>query len=260
MSSCSSRAHRQLARPPRALPTGSPQPSQQACVKSLGAYCHIEAAHRRPDAAYADRALPARVHERDDKISYSLVSTKTDTTCANAVIGAALINALQEPASARRWCAAATSPATTRSWARSASSTCPTTNQAHYAGKVVGQNDFIAPLTSKTGSRQQARQRHRRGRGGVQGPLPDPDLVRVRQRHQPDDQGPGRQLEQFGNDLVAGPANIALSQRMVNGRPPLPPARVVVSKRRTGWIAMLDPSRGLGSSCSLGASARGRAG
>ena len=32
-----------------------------------------------------------------------------------------------------------------------------TTNEAHYAGKDVGQNDFIAPLTSKTGSREQAR-------------------------------------------------------------------------------------------------------
>jgi hypothetical protein len=28
------------------------------------------------------------------------------------------------------------------------------------------------------------------------------------------------QLQQFGNDLIAGTANISLSQRMVNGAPP----------------------------------------
>ena len=108
--------------------------------------------------------------------------------------------------------------ATARSWAPSASINLSTTNEAHHAGKVVGKNDFIAPLSTTKGVASKLGKGTGDRRGGVQGPLPDPDLVRVRRRDAPANDDAGQtSSKQFSNDLVAGTANINLSQRMVTG-------------------------------------------
>ena len=95
-----------------------------------------------------------------------------------------------------------------------------TTNEAHYAGKVVGQNDFIAPLSTTKGVASKLG----KGTGIVEAEYKGHYLIltwaefvngtRPRQQRRTD------QLEQFGADLVAGTANISLSQRMVNGATP----------------------------------------
>src|SRR5690349_16140510 len=79
----------------RALPSSGAQPSQQACVKELGTYCHIETATDDPTLLTTAELFPPAFTNEKDKTSYSLVSTKLDKTCGNAVIGSTLIKALK---------------------------------------------------------------------------------------------------------------------------------------------------------------------
>ncbi len=95
-----------------------------------------------------------------------------------------------------------------------------TTNEAHYAGKVVGQNDFIAPLASSKGVASKLGQ----GTGVVEAQYKGHYLIltwsEFVSRTTPSTTAEDNQLEQFSNDLVAGTANINLSERMVSGDTP----------------------------------------
>jgi hypothetical protein len=97
-----------------------------------------------------------------------------------------------------------------------------TTNEAHYAGKDVGQNDFIAPLTAAKGAASKLGQ----GTGVVEAEYKGHYLIltwsEFVNKTTPSTTAQDNQLEQFSNDLVAGTANIDLSQRMVTGAAPTP--------------------------------------
>ena len=75
------------------LPTASAASSQEACTKTLGTFCHIETRTDDPTPLTTAQLYPVEFTANEtDKISYSLVSTKADTTCSSAVIGANLIS------------------------------------------------------------------------------------------------------------------------------------------------------------------------
>jgi hypothetical protein len=99
-----------------------------------------------------------------------------------------------------------------------------TTNQAHYAGKVVGQADFIAPLTAAKGVASKLGN----GTGVVEAEYKGHYLILTWSEFvngtTPSTKAQDTQLEQFSNDLVAGTANIDLSQRMVTGAASTPAA------------------------------------
>ena len=90
-----------------------------------------------------------------------------------------------------------------------------TTNEAHYAGKVVGQNDFIAPLATSKGIASKLGQ----GTGVVEAQYKGHYLILTWSEFvngsTPSTTAQDNQLEQFSSDLVAGTANINLSERMV---------------------------------------------
>jgi hypothetical protein len=151
------------------------------------------------------------------------VSTKLDTKCANAVIGQNLIKALQ---------AGKCSQVVRASYVSGDGKIMGTigvvnltsTNEAHYAGKVVGQNDFIAPLTSAKGVASKLGN----GTGVVEAEFKGHYLILTWSEFvngtDPTTKAQDSQLERFSNDLVAGTANIDLSQRMVTGAAATPGA------------------------------------
>ena len=73
-----------------------------------------------------------------------------DKTCSNAVIGADLIKALKAGKCTQVLRASYVS-GDGKIMGTIGVVNLATTNQAHYAGKVVGQSDFIAPLTAAKG-------------------------------------------------------------------------------------------------------------
>ena len=155
--------------------------------------------------------------------SYTLVSTKKDTTCGNAVIGAALIKALKTGKCTQVLRASYVS-GDNKIMGTIGVINLSTTNEAHYAGKVVGHNDFIAPLTSKTGVASKLGN----GTGVVEAEFKGHYLILTWSEFvngaSPTTKAQDSQLEQFSSDLVSGTANIDLSQRMVTGSAPTPAA------------------------------------
>jgi hypothetical protein len=201
-----------------ALPTGSAQPTTLACEKQLGTYCHIETAADDPKPLTVAELYPPAFTNPADKISYSLVSTKLDTTCSNAVIGQSLINALK---------AGKCSQVVRASYVSGDGKYMGTigvvnlssTNEAHYAGKDVGENDFVTPLTSAKGVASKIGN----GTGLVQATYKGHYLILTYSEYVngtvPTTKALDAPLEQFNSDLVNETANIALTQRMVTGAP-----------------------------------------
>ncbi len=94
------------------------------------------------------------------------------------------------------------------------------TNQAHYAGKVVGKVNFIMPLAGKTGPTAKLG----KSTGVVEAEYKGHYLIltwaEFVNQQAPSTAALTQQLENFENALVAGTANIVLSQRMINGDGP----------------------------------------
>jgi hypothetical protein len=198
------------------LPTSGSEPSQQACAAELGTYCHIETRADDPTALTTAELFPPAFTNDTDKISYQLVSTKVDKTCANAVIGTSLISALKSGQCTQVLRGSYVS-GNGKIMGTIGVVNLTTTNEAHDAGKVVGQNDFIAPLTASKGVASKLGN----GTGVVEAEYKGHYLILTWSEFvngtSPTTTAENDQLEQFGNDLVAGTANIYLSQRMVTG-------------------------------------------
>jgi hypothetical protein len=198
------------------LPTSGSEPSQQACTAQLGTYCHIESRTDDPTALTTAELFPPAFTENTDKISYQLVSTKVDKTCANGVIGPTLISALKSGQCTQVLRGSYVS-GNGKIMGTIGVVNLATTNEAHDAGKVVGKNDFIAPLTASKGVASKLGN----GTGVVEAEYKGHYLILTWSEFvngtSPTTATENDQLEQFGNDLVAGTANIYLSQRMVTG-------------------------------------------
>ncbi len=205
------------------LSTAGATPSTQACVQQLGTYCHIQAATDDPTPLTASELYPVAFTDETDKTSYTLVATKVDKTCGNAVIGSTLVAALK---------AGKCTQVVRGSYVSGGNKimgtigviNLSTTNEAHYAGKDVGENDFIAPLTSKTGVASKLGN----GTGIVEAEFKGHYLILTWSEFvngtNPTTTAEQNQLKQFSNDLVEETANIDLSQRMVTGAAPTPAA------------------------------------
>jgi len=200
------------------LSASGAEPSQQACEKQLGTYCHIEAAADDPTPLTTAGLFPTEFTNETDKTSYTLVSTKVDKTCANAVIGSPLIKALQTGKCTQVLRGSYIS-GNKAIMGTIGVVNLSTTNEAHDAGKVVGQNDFIAPLTSATGLASKLGN----GTGVVEAEFKGHYLILTWSEFvngtDPSTKAEDSQLEQFSSDLVSGTANVNLSQRMVTGAP-----------------------------------------
>ena len=146
-----------------------------------------------------------------------------DKTCSDAVIGSDLITALKNGKCTQVLRASYVS-GDGKIMGTIGVVNLSTTNDAHHAGKVVGENDFIAPLTSAKGVASKLGN----GTGVVEAEYKGHYLILTWSEFvngtDPSTKAEDNQLEQFSNDLVAGTANVDLSQRMVTGAAATPGA------------------------------------
>ena len=201
------------------LPSASTVPSQQQCAQTLGTYCHIETRADDPTPLTTAALFPPEFTNEKDKMSYSLVSTKADSNCSSAVIGSTLITALKSGQCTQVLRASYVS-SDGKIMGTIGVVNLSTTSLAHAAGKVVGQNDFIAPLTASKGVASKLGN----GTGVVEAEYKGHYVILIWSEFvdgtTPKTTAQDNQLEQFGNDLVAGTANVTLTQRMVNNASP----------------------------------------
>jgi len=204
------------------LPTAGASPSDQACVQKYGTYCLIE--DRTLDPApltLAELYPPVVSNETNGKVtsSFTLETTKLDTTCSSAVIGTDLITALKT-GQCNQVLRASYVSGDGKIMGTIGVINLVSTNQAHYAGKVVGQSDFIAPLAAKSGVAKKLGQ----GTGVVEAQYKGHYLILTWSEFvngsTPSTTAEANELEQFNSELVAGTANIALSERMIKGDTP----------------------------------------
>jgi hypothetical protein len=197
---------------------GSSSAATAACVKQFGQYCHIEL--RTDDPApltLAELFPPAFVNETDHG-SFTRAGTKLDTTCSNAVIGQDLVSALKD-GNCTQVLRASYFSGDGKMMGTIGVANLSTTNEAHHAGKLVGTSDFVDPLTTKTGVTSKLG----KGTGIVEAEYKGHYLIMIwaefTSTNAPASNAQDQQLQQFGADLIAGTANISLSQRMLNGHP-----------------------------------------
>jgi hypothetical protein len=208
------------------LPTASAQPSAQACVKVYGTYCHIETRTDDPTPLTVAELFPPVVNDETNghiTSSFTLATTKVDKNCANAVIGSNLITELKDGDCTQVLRASYVS-GDGKMMGTIGVINLETTTKAHYAGKVVDQNDFIAPLAASKGVAKKLGQ----GTGVVEAEFKGHYLILTWSEFvsgsTPSTTAEDNELEQFSSDLVAGTVNLSLSQRMVTGDAPSPGA------------------------------------
>jgi hypothetical protein len=203
------------------LPSAGASPSDQACVQQFGTYCHIELRTLDPAALTLAELYPPVVDNvangnGDITSSFTLETNKLNTSCSSAVIGQTLISALKAGQCTQVLRASYLS-GDGKIMGTIGVINLDTTNEAHYAGKVVGQNDFIAPLATSKGVASKLGQ----GTGVVEAQYKGHYLILTWSEFvngsTPSTMAEDNQLEQFSSELVAGTANIKLSERMVNG-------------------------------------------
>ena len=207
--------------PTSAAPLPSPgtgSAATAACVKQFGQYCHIEL--RTDDPApltLAELFPPAFVNETDHG-SFTRAGTKLDTTCSKAVIGQDLTSALQD-GKCTQVLRASYFSGDGKMMGTIGVANLSTTNEAHHAGKLVGNSDFVDPLSTTTGVTSKLG----KGTGIVEAEYKGHYLIMIwaefTSTNAPANNTQDQQLQQFGADLIAGTANISLSQRMLNGHP-----------------------------------------
>jgi len=205
------------------LPTAGASPSDQACVQQYGPYCHIELRINDPAPLTLAELFPPVVNNETSgghiTSSFTLETTKLDTTCASAVIGQDLITTLKA-GDCTQVLRASYLSGDGKIMGTIGVINLSTTNEAHYAGKVVGQNDFIAPLATSKGIASKLGQ----GTGVVEAQYKGHYLILTWSEFvngsTPSTTAQDDQLEAFNSDLVAGTANIDLSERMVQGDTP----------------------------------------
>ena len=206
------------------LPSAGASPSNQACVQQYGTYCHIETRTLDPAALTLAQLYPPVVDNEANghgaiTSSFTLETTKLDTKCSSAVIGQTLITALSAGQCTQVLRASYLS-GDGKIMGTIGVINLVSTNEAHYAGKVVGQNDFIAPLATSKGVASKLGQ----GTGVVEAQYKGHYLILTWSEFvngsTPSTMAEDNELEQFSSELVAGTANINLSERMVNGDNP----------------------------------------
>ena len=213
-----------------ASPTGAlPSPGStsaaaatSACVKQYGEYCHIEYRTDDPTPLSVSELFPTIFLDEKDKTSFQRIGTRTDTKsyCADAVFGQDLVTALQSGKCTQLLRASYVAGSGKSEIVGTIGvANLNTTNDAHYAGRVVGQNDFVAPLSTSKGIGSKLGQ----GTGVIESQYKGHYLIlawaEFANGDSPSTTAEQNQLERFESDLIADTVNIDLSERMVNGKP-----------------------------------------
>ena len=197
---------------------GSSSAATAACVKQFGQYCHITERTDDPAPLTLAELFPPGFVNETDHYSFTLGGTKLDKTCSNAVIGQDLAGALQD-GKCTQVLRASYYSGDGKMMGTIGVANLSTTNGAHRAGKLVGTNDFIDPLSTAKGVTSKLG----KGTGIVEAEYKGHYLIMIwaefTSTNSPANNTQTQQLQQFGSDLIAGTANISLSQRMLYGHP-----------------------------------------
>lgn len=198
---------------------GSTSSATAACVKQFGQYCHIEFRTNDPKPLKISELYPPAFLNEKDHISFQRIGTRTDKNCSDAVIGSALTSALDKGSCSQALRASYVSgKGSSEIMGTIGVINLKTTNQAHYAGKLVGSSDFLAPLATSSGVGANLG----KSTGVMQASFKGHYLIltwaELANEATPS-KSDNKNLMRFEDDLVAGTANIALSQRMVSGQP-----------------------------------------
>jgi hypothetical protein len=197
---------------------GSSSAATAACVKQFGQYCHITERTDDPAPLTLAELFPPGFANETDHVSFTLAGTKLDKTCSNAVIGQDLIGALQD-GKCTQVLRASYYSGDNKMMGTIGVANLSSTNGSHRAGKLVGTNDFVDPLSTAKGITSKLG----KGTGIVEAEYKGHYLIMIwaefTSTNAPANNTQAQQLQQFGSDLIAGTANISLSQRMLYGHP-----------------------------------------
>ena len=203
------------------LPTasGSSAAATAQCAKQFGPFCHIESRQLDPVALTTADLYPPSFFSEASKAQFSRASATEDKDCSKAVIGADLTTQLKKGQCDQALRATYVSGDGTIMGTIGVLNLA-TTNQAHYAGKIIGKANFIMPLKGKTGPTAKLGD----GTGVVEAQYKGHYLILIwaefTNQKAPTTTALTQQLESWEDALVAGTANIILSQRMINGDGP----------------------------------------
>jgi hypothetical protein len=189
------------------------------CTKQFGPFCHIENRQLDPAALTTADLYPPSFFSEVAKAQFSRASATEDKDCSKAVIGADLTTQLKKGQCNQALRATYVSGDGTIMGTIGVLNLA-TTNQSHYAGKIIGKANFIMPLKGKTGPTAKLGD----GTGVVEAQYKGHYLILIwaefTSQKAPSTTALTQQLEDWENALVAGTANIVLSQRMINGDGP----------------------------------------
>ena len=197
---------------------GSSSSATAACVQKYGPYCHITYRSDDPKPLSISELFPKAVYNEKDRVSFQQIGTRTDKTCSNAVLGSSLQNALGSSCSQALRASYTSGSGSSEIMGTIGVFNLSKASQAHSAGKLVGKNDFISPLATSSGVGANLGQ----STGVMQSVYKGHYLIltwaELANEATPTNSD-NQKLQQFENDLIASTANIALSQRMVTGKP-----------------------------------------
>jgi hypothetical protein len=194
------------------------------CQKKLGEYCHIELRSDDPTPLTVTEVFPPIFLNKTDKLSFQRIATRTDTSnhCASAVFGSDLVSQLQQGDCTQFLRATYVAGSGKNEIVGTIGvGNLSTTNDAHHAGRVVGTNDFIAPVTTSSGAGKNVGQ----GSGLSQSSYKGHYVILMWAQFADSSSSSSltsaqqKEITQFENDLLADTVNIALSDRMVTGKP-----------------------------------------
>ncbi|HEV3380134.1 MAG TPA: hypothetical protein VG142_04060 [Trebonia sp.] len=195
-----------------------------ACQKEYGTFCHIEYRTDDPTPLTTKEVFPPIFLNKADDLSFQRLATRTDTSdyCASAVFGSDLITQLQD-GDCTQFLRATYVVGTGKNQivGTIGVANLKTTNDAHHAGRVVGTNDFIAPVTTSNGPGKNIGEGNGLSKSTYKGHYLVLIWAQFADSTSPTSLTSAQQTElsQFESDLMADTVNIALSDRMVTGKP-----------------------------------------
>jgi hypothetical protein len=203
------------------LPTTSASASAATaqCVAQFGQFCHIQSRNLDPVPLALNDLYPGTFFSETAKVQFARSGVAEDKDCAKAVIGTDLVTQLKKGQCNQALRATYVSGDGTIMGTIGVIN-LNSTIEAHRAGKIIGKANFIMPLAGTKGPTAKLG----KGTGVVEAQYKGHYLIltwaEFANQKTPSTAALTQQLENFENALVAGTANIVLSQRMINGDGP----------------------------------------
>lgn len=202
------------------LPSSAPSAAMSQCVAQYGQFCHIQSRVLDPAPLTLDELYPPAFFNTSDNTNFARVATREDKDCSKPIIGSELQSQLKK-GGCNQVLRGSYISGDNKIMGTIGVINLASTNQAHYAGKIIGGSNFIMPLATSKGLTSKLGQ----GKGVVEAQYRGHYLIvtwaEFTNGTAPTTPALMQQLETFEGDLIQGTANIIISQRMINGDTPV---------------------------------------